>query len=85
MKSRQNPKPNGLACVTCGARLHGKQKRFCSQICANKHWGEVRKAGEAGLWMDPDPIINAFLADFKALLERHKDAVNSLATRKKYG
>lgn len=87
-RERRTPvrKENGLKCEVCEKPLFGKQTKFCSRTCANKYWDVLRLQGKAAPgFTDPDPVIQAFLTDFKELLVRHHEAVTKLGGRKQYG
>lgn len=74
-----------LQCNRCGKGLVGRQGKFCSTKCRNAYWTLARKLGaETPGFTDPDPAINAFLQDFRELLERHQDAINALAAKRKF-
>lgn len=74
-----------VQCIMCGRGLAGRQKKFCSSLCHDKYWKQARKAGtEVPGFTDPDPVINAFLQDFRRLLETHRDAVDALAAKRKF-
>lgn len=79
-------KENGLKCEVCYKPLMGKQTKFCRRACANKYWEVLRLQGKAAPgFTDPDPVIQAFLTDFRELLMKHHEAVELLGARRKYG
>lgn len=72
-------------CKMCGTKLSGRKRSFCSTAHANEYWKMARLLGtEVKGFTDPDPAINAFLQDFRRLLENHKDAVDALAGKRKF-
>lgn len=74
-----------LQCKQCGKALVGRQGKFCSGKCREAFWQLARKLGaEAPGFTDPDPAINAFMQDFRELLEKHRDAVVALGVKRKY-
>ena len=42
-KAKAAQKPAQGACVYCGKRLKGKQRRYCSKLCATKDWQSRNK------------------------------------------
>lgn len=74
-----------VACKLCGIELTGRRRSFCSTAHGNEYWKRARIAGmEVKGFTDPVPEINAFLQDFRKLLEKHQDGVNALAAKRKF-
>lgn len=72
-------------CKQCGLTLVGRQRSFCSATCGNRYWTLARQLGTAVPgFTDPDPVVNAFLQEFKELLLKHLDAIGTLATKRKF-
>lgn len=71
-------------CKMCGFQpLTGRKTKFCSISCREQFWAARRQAIEDPSFSDPDPVINAFLQDFRELLEKHRDGVNRLGSKRK--
>jgi hypothetical protein len=67
-------------CIQCGQPLSGKQQRFCSDAHRSDYWNDLRTRAIEKPPVSSDDEIQAFFEDIMAVMSRHQNAVNKIAS-----